>query len=392
MHPIAERVWNSVPKRLQDAVASTVDRARGVTVPAPPVPDTTKQYRLLIGPVNYAGQGYRWARAAESSGLVSARNYVHVENNPFGYDADHQVAWRTAEHSREWQQAMLDEIKRSYTHVLIEACFPILGGMFGGDVRKQVELIEAQGVKVGVVGHGNDVRLPSTHRDAVKHSHFGKGASEWAPIDAIEKTVAENLKLIKDLGVPAFVSTPGLRIDIPHAHLLGVVIEPERWANELPALQRKTLKVVHAPTQPHVKGTHLIKPAIDRLIADGTIEYVELSGISHVDMPGVFADADIVLDQFRIGDYGVGACETMASGRIVLTALTDEVRAEVEAAAGMSIPIPEITVDNLEAVIRDIDSRREHYRELAARGPEFVRRLHDGGFSRDVLLREFLGA
>ena len=96
MHPIAERVWNSVPKRLQDAVASTVDRARGVTVPTPPVPDVTKQYRLLIGPVNYAGQGYRWARAAESSGLVSARNYVHVENNPFGYDADHQVAWRTA--------------------------------------------------------------------------------------------------------------------------------------------------------------------------------------------------------------------------------------------------------------------------------------------------------
>ncbi len=392
MHPIAERVWNSVPKRLQDAVASTVDRARGVTVPTPPVPDVTKQYRLLIGPVNYAGQGYRWARAAESSGLVSARNYVHVENNPFGYDADHQVAWRTAEHSREWQNAMLEEIKRSYTHVLIEACFPILGGMFGGDVRKQVELIEAQGVKVGVVGHGNDVRLPSRHRATVKHSHFGKGASEWAPIDAIEESVAENLELIEDLGAPAFVSTPGLRIDIPHAHLLGVVIEPERWANEMPTLQRTTLKVVHAPTQPHVKGTHLIKPAIDRLVADGTIEYVELSGISHAEMPGVFADADIVLDQFRIGDYGVGACETMASGRIVLTALTDEVRAEVEAAGGMPIPIPEVTVDNLEAVIRDIDNRREHYRELAAHGPEFVRRLHDGGFSRDVLLREFLEA
>ena len=128
---------------------------------------------------------------------------------------------------------------------------------------------------------------------------------------------------------------------------------------------------------------HLLRAAVTDLAA--VIEHDDMVGQAH-------HHADIVLDQFRIGDYGVGACETMASGRIVLTALTDEVRAEVEAAGGMPIPIPEVTVDNLEAVIRDIDNRREHYRELAAHGPEFVRRLHDGGFSRDVLLREFLEA
>lgn len=392
MHPIAERAWHLVPKRLQDAIASGVDRLQGVKPPEVPLPDPTKPYRLLIGPVNYAGQGYRWARAAESSGLVSARNYVHTGNNPFGYSADHLVSWRTSEHSRPWQNAMLRAIRENYTHVLIEACFPILGGMFRGDVRRQVALIREAGVRVGLVGHGNDVRLPSTHLASTPYSHFGAGASEWAPVDRIERNVAENLALIADLDAPVLVSTAGLLGDLPQAHLLGVVIEPEVWANDRPTLVRDRLRVVHAPTQPHVKGTDLILPVVRSLAAEGVIDYVELTGVSHAEMPEVFADADIVLDQFRIGDYGVGACEAMASGRIVLTYLTDEVRAEVARHAGMPIPIPEVTVDTVEAVIRDIADRRDHYRAVAAQGPEFVRRMHNGDFSSSVLLREFLEA
>jgi hypothetical protein len=390
MHPVAERAWNMIPKRLQDAVASGVDRIQGVQVPAPPRPDTTKPYRLLIGPVNYAGQGYRWARAAETSGIVSARNYVHTGNNPFGYAADHLVTWRASEHSRAWQNAMLEGIRTEYTHVLIEACFPILGGMFRGDVRRQVALLQNAGVKVGVVGHGNDVRLPSTHLHSTPYSHFGADAADWAPVDQIEKNVSENLALIADLNVPVLVSTAGLLADLPQAHLLGVVIDPERWANNAPTLVRDRLRVVHAPTQTHVKGTHLIEPAVRRLHDEGVIEYVELRGIAHEDMPAVFGEADVILDQFRVGDYGVGACEAMASGRIVLTHVTEQVRAEVENRAGMPLPIPEVTIDTLETTLRDIAARRDHYRVLAATGPEYVRRLHDGSFSRDVLLHEFL--
>lgn len=390
MQPIVERAWHLVPKVAQDVIASTIDRLRGETPPPVPQPDTSKEFRLLIGPVNYAGQGYRWARAAESSGVVSARNYVHTGNNPFGYSADHMVTWRMSEHSRAWQNAMLAVIRDSYTHVLIEACFPILGGMFRGDVRRQVALIEAAGVKVGIVGHGTDVRLPSTHLQQTRYSHFGEGAEDWAPVAEIERTVAQNLRLIVDLGVPTFVSTPGLLADLPQAHFLGVVIDPEQWANDHPVLARERLRVVHAPTQTHVKGTDLIRPTVRRLADEGLIEYVELEGASHSDMPGVFADADIVLDQFRIGDYGVGACEAMAAGRVVLTHLTPEVRAEASRQAGMPIPIPEVTIDSLEQVLRDIVDRREHYRAIASQGPEYVRQMHNGEFSSRVLLREFL--
>ncbi|MCR2810268.1 MULTISPECIES: hypothetical protein [unclassified Microbacterium] len=390
MHPIVERAWKIVPKPLQDAIASGIDRARGVTPPPPPEPDLSKKYRLLVGPVNYAGQGYRWSRALEESGEVSARNFVHTENNVLQYDADYLVTWRTAEHSRAWQRAMVEAIARDYTHVLIEACYPVLGGLYSGDLRKQVALMQNSGVRVGIVGHGTDVRLPSTHMAADPWSYFHNDV--WVPADLLEPVVAENLKFIGEVDVPTFVSTAGLLIDVPNAHFLGVIVDPRKWANDEPLLVRERVKVVHAPTNPNLKGTIDIAPVARRLHEEGLIEYVEITGIPNDRMPAVFADADVVLDQFRTGDYGVGACETMASGRIVLAHVSEQVRREVERHAQMPLPIPETTIDTVEEMLRDIAARREHYRALAATGPEFVRRLHNGDFSRSVLMKHFIEA
>lgn len=388
MNPLLERGWKLVPKPAQDAIATGIDRARGVTPPPPPVPDTTKAVRLLVGPVNYAGQGYRWSRAVEQSGRVSARNFVHAENNILRYDSDYLVTWRTAEHSRTWQRAMTEALRDNYTHVLIEACFPVLGGMFSGDMHRQVALMQDAGVKVAIVGHGTDVRLPSTHMRNEKWSYFHNDI--WVDADLVEPVVAKNLALIEDLGLPTFVSTAGLLLDIPDAHFLGVIVAIDKWRNEEPTLVRERIRVVHAPTNPNAKGTLDIAPVAQRLHDEGVIEYVELKGIPNDEMPRVFADADVVLDQFRSGDYGVGACETMAAGRIVMAHVSDQVRTEVERHAGVPLPIVETEIDNVERVLRDVASRREHYRAIAAHGPEFVRRLHNGDFSRSVLMKNFL--
>lgn len=390
MHPAIERMWNAVPKFAQDAIATGVDRARGVTPPPPPIPDLNKPIRLLIGPVNYAGQGYRWARAAEASGVVSAKNYVHEANNPLQYASDYTMSWRTAEHSRAWQKEMLATLRRDYTHVLIEACFPILGGLYGGDMHKQIALLREAGLKIGFVGHGTDVRLPSRHAQNNEWSYFQDDS--WIKPELVEAVVSKNLELIAEMKAPTFVSTAGLLLDLPEAHFLGVIIDPAKWANSEPLLVRDRIRVVHAPTNPIPKGTTLIEPIARRLHDEGLIEYVELRGIPNDEMPAVFAGADVVLDQFRGGDYGVAACETMAAGRLVLAQVSDQVRDEVASHARMPLPIPETTAGNLEAMLRDIVARREHYRQIAAQGPEFARRLHNGDFSRAVIMQNFLEA
>jgi len=391
MHPRVEAVWKLVPKPVQDAIASSVDRAKGVTPPPPPLPDLSRPTRMLVGPVNYAGQGYRWSRAVESTGTVSAVNYVHAGNNLLQYPADYTVTWRTSEHSRAWQRSMLDAISENYTHVLIEACFPILGGMFSGDLRRQTALLQERGVRVGIVGHGNDVRLPSTHLETTPWSLF-IDSDDWVPADLAEKAVAANLEAIADLAVPTFVSTAGLLADLPQAHLLGVVIDQQQWLNDEPVLERDRIRVIHAPTNPHGKGTPLIVPTAQRLHDEGLIEFIQLDRVPNHEMPAVMASADVVLDQFRVGDYGVAACESMTSGRVVLAHVTEQVRGEVEGHAGMPLPIPETTPDTLEDVLRDIVARRGEYRAMARTGKDYVARLHNGDFSRDQLMKHFLTA
>lgn len=375
--------WDRVPSPVQDVIASTVDRVQGNTIPAAPVLTTDKPIRLFVGPANWAGQGKAWGRAAEENPLVISRNMISAEINGFGYEVDYAVRWRTMTHSREWQKSMLAALIENYTHVLIEAEMPILGGMYGGDVRRQVAAMRAGGLVVGMVCHGTDIRLPSRHRALEPWSPFIN--DDWIPVHRAEKLVLDNRTLLDDVAAPTFVSTAGLLIDVPYARYLPVVIDAARWRNEEPLLERARPRVVHVPSNPLPKGTLHIESTMMRLHDEGVIEYIEISGRTQSEMPGLFASADIVLDQFRVGDYGVGACESMASGRLVVSHVSDQVRSVLRTESGMDLPIVEATIDSLEAVLRDVVSNRAHYRAIATEGPRFVSAVHDGRLARAVL-------
>ncbi|MEN9620530.1 MAG: hypothetical protein RL499_723, partial [Actinomycetota bacterium] len=102
--------------------------------------------------------------------------------------------------------------------------------------------------------------------------------------------------------------------------------------------------------------------------------------------------ADIVLDQFRIGTYGVAAIEAMASGRYVISNVGDYVRAEAERQLGEPVPIIEATAATLEQVLRDVVANPEAYRPLVDRGPAFARRYHDGRRAAEVLSEWLTGS
>lgn len=388
MNPTIEKLWKIFPKFLQDFIASTVDKISGNTIPNPPYADSTKPVRLFIAPANYAGQGYRWARAVEHNPNVSAKNMVYAEINPFGYDVDFPVRWRTVTHSRSWQRAQFVALTTSFTHVLVEAQFPPLGGMFGENVLKQVTHLRSQGSKVAMVCHGSDIRLPSRHKTLEKWSPFTN--DDWVPVEKLEKVMVKNKELLDKIKAPTFVSTPGLLLDVPYAHLLPVVIDPDKWATNNPVLNRKRLRVVHIPSNPLVKGTAEIFESLQRLHEEGIIEYFQVTGVTHDEMPSIYSNCDIVLDQFRLGDYGVAACEAMAAGRLVISHVSNQVRDAIESVTGHPLPIVEANIDNIESVLRDVHAQQSKYVEIAQLGPEFVRNVHDGEFSRHVLETYFL--
>ena len=382
-----QELWRALPAPAQDAVSMTMARIQGEKIPPPPEPKD-RPIRLMIAPANYAGQGYRWARAAERNPRIAAMNMVIDSINPFRYPADNPVPGRIAAHSRAWQEAQFQAIVGKFTHMLIEAEMRPLGSAFGRDLLAQARAIQAGGVRLAMVCHGNDIRLPSRHAALEKWSPFVDDS--WVPVAALEKVVEDNLAVLRELGVPVFVSTAGLLLDVPDAHLLPVVIDPEPWANVEPALRRARPVVLHIPSNPLVKGTAQILPGLQRLDERGVIELRRVSGVGHDEMPGIFRSADVVLDQFRLGDYGVAACEAMAAGRLVVSHVSDQVRGVVGALGGGKLPIVEANLESVESVLREITANLAHYRGIAAAGPAFVRAVHDGARSRHVLEAQFL--
>lgn len=81
-----------------------------------------------------------------------------------------------------------------------------------------------------------------------------------------------------------------------------------------------------------------------------------------------------MIDQLLTGSYGVAAVEALAAGRLVVGNVHPDVRDRI----ADDVPIIDATPDTLESVLKDVLDDSEKYLEIAARGPEFVRKWHDG--------------
>lgn len=388
---VAGKVVQLLPERMVSLASRlspglSFDLARLPSAPQRPA----GRIRLYVAPVNFAGQGDRWARAAEANiDGVAAVSMAYRLGQGFGHPVDQSVPVLAYLFARSWQRAQRDAVERDFTHVLIEAGRQPFGRIFDQTVDDQVQSLRAAGVKVAMVAHGTDIRLPSRHAAHNTDSPFRPGL--WDKTPGLEREAAENARLFDRLGLPVFVSTPDLLIDRPTATWLPVVVEPDRWAQgDLPLLRERPV-VVHAPSSSVVKGSELIDPVLTAMHDEGLIEFIRAENIPAERMPEFYGAADIVLDQVRIGGYGVAACEGMAAGRVVIGHVSAQTRDFVLQKTGRSLPIVESRASALRDTLLDVLARRDHYRLIATDGTEFVRNVHDGRRSAEALAPFLLG-
>lgn len=389
---------SSLPGWANDAMASVARNPDGLlgrlagrmlrTADAAPTEVPATPLRLYIAPTNYSGQGFAWARAVERADPeIGARNMAIVLPGSFGFAADTPVPIATVNASDSWADAEWLAAS-TFTHVLIEAERPMFGRRFGRDLRAEIAALEESGVSVAYLSHGTDIRDPDAHAARTPWSPY----PEDPRTDLLRADAAANLSLLSELRRPTFVSTPDLIDDLPWATWCPVVIDPGVFRTEIAPFGRGPVRIVHVSSSPVQKGSHLIEPALAPLIDAGLVTYRLITGAPAADMPRIFAEADIVIDQFRLGSYGVAACEAMAAGRVVVGHVLPEVRARVAAASGAELPIVEAMPDSLEEVIRGLVEDLDAARGAAASGPSFVARVHDGRASAQALIDGWIRA
>lgn len=337
-----------------------------------------------IGPANMAGQAWEWGRALERN-IEGARAQVIVvdRGGPITYPSDVSVTVETYTKDRPWGQRLEFEAVSTWTHALIEAGRPLFGLRNGRDFSGDVPVLRAMGVQVGLLFHGSELRNP---RD-------NAGRTPWSPFADPEEELTARLQsqwevlrpLVEEFDGPMAVSTPDLLLDLPQAAWLPVVVDLERWQPSGPVLQGNKPVVVHVPSRASLKGTVHVAGAVQPLVDEGLIDFRQLEGIAPEDMPAAIGAADIVLDQFSIGIYGVAAVEAMAAGKVVVSHVMPQVRE----LCPRPLPVVEANPETLADVLRSVIADPVGSQRIVDEGLDYVRDLHDGRRSAQVLREHF---
>jgi glycosyltransferase involved in cell wall biosynthesis len=139
----------------------------------------------------------------------------------------------------------------------------------------------------------------------------------------------------------------------------------------------EVLRVAHAPSKRAVKGTDAVLAALDSLRArDAPIELDLIEGLPNREARLRYAQADVIVDQLRVGWYGMFAIESMALAKPVVVHLDEQAAAETEEAFGIELPLVRADEGSLEDVLAGLIETRESLPELGRRSREYVERVH----------------
>jgi glycosyltransferase involved in cell wall biosynthesis len=156
----------------------------------------------------------------------------------------------------------------------------------------------------------------------------------------------------------------------------------------VPPSERKRPIVVHAPSSRRRKGTEHVVAACEGL--DVELRIVE--GVRHDEAIAHYREADIVVDQFNAGWYGLLAIECLALGKPVLTFLREEARQRTEEAYGTEVPLVGVTAetlrDRLEALV---EAGPTEWRRLGEASRAYVEQVHDVERVADSLVELYEG-
>jgi len=340
---------------------------------------------LGIGPANMAGQGWAWTRAVARELPGVGVEVFAVPHPTLAFPADVALPADAFARDARWQVEFELHVQSELTHLLIEAGRPVAGTLNGRTFAADAQRLRDAGLAVGLVFHGSEIRDPRLHAQRYEWSPFRSPKDKLTA--QLQRQVDALAPLVAAFAGPKYVSTPDLLDDVTDATWLPVVVDLHVWTPGDEPLRRDRPVVVHAPSNRALKGTELIEPVLARLEDKGLITYRRIEGVAAAEVPALIRSADVVLDHFGIGNYGVLTCEAMATGRVSISHIDERVRSRVP----VSIPTLEATPDTLAEVLTRVLDDREWARAVAARGPGFVRDWLDGSRSVSALTPFLLG-
>ncbi len=144
--------------------------------------------------------------------------------------------------------------------------------------------------------------------------------------------------------------------------------------------------VIHAPTNPAIKGTTHIVEAVDCLKKEGyNFKFCLFEEMSNLEVREALSDADIAVDQLSSIAGGMFAMEAMSAGCAVLSGNAPEVSGHPA-----ELPIIPTAPDNIYQNLKMLLDHPETRQGLGEKGRRYVETYHDCLKVADDFITEIL--
>ena len=109
--------------------------------------------------------------------------------------------------------------------------------------------------------------------------------------------------------------------------------------------------------------------------------------MSHSEARKIYEEADIIIDQLRIGSYGLLAIEAMAMGKTVITFISDPMKDKYP----KELPIISANPDSLKDTLEYLIINKDMLEKKGEDGRLFVEKYHDSNLIAKNLLELYKG-
>ena len=252
-------------------------------------------------------------------------------------------------------------------------------GRFGGVPFLDARLAKRFGRKVFFTLQGCDARLAGESNKRNDHTMCRPdGCSAYAAcVATIDTARRRAIATLSSLADRIFYLNPELGHYVSKGQFLPYANVDLRAILPAPTSVRERPLLLHAPSDPTIKGTALIEAALSELREQFEFDYVAVKGVPHAEAMALYQQADLVIDQVLAGWYGGFAVEVMAMGKPVAAYLRKEDLKFLPPAMLSDLPVLNVRPDRLAEDIASILRRRAQWPLIGDASRRYVMNWHN---------------
>jgi glycosyltransferase involved in cell wall biosynthesis len=346
---------------------------------------------ILFAPSNFASFASITMEALNKIPGVKARGISLSRHKYWSFGA----GWTILDEYTPWKRNFLkrayQSLYRNYKFVQLILWADVVHWQFniGGETTFDIHygLLKKLRKPVIIEWLGGDIRVPEIvcasnpyYKKYRELGIFGNTFENKVRSRAIQQKFAALNAL------PAVCPEISLFVDkdlFPDLFTLYQRIDTSKIQPRFPDAHRTKPVVVHTPSNTGNKGTRDVRAAIAALQEKGLhFEYIEIHNKPKEEANEAIRQADIFLDQFILGSYGMATCEAMAMGKPVFCYLMPAVTAVLPE----DCPIVNANLDNLPEILEAFIKAPQLRYETGVRSRDYVVHYHDADkIAQDLL-------